>query len=90
MATDDEEKESFYAQLDSVLSSIPKEEIIILLGDFNARVGRDHTVWTGTIGKEGVGNCNANGRMLLMKCAEHDLVITNTLFCQKNKYKFSC
>ena len=82
-------KEEFYSQLDSILSTVPKDDKIILLGDFNARVGRDRELWTGTIGKEGVGKVNANGTLLLTKCAEHNLVITNTLFRQKNRYKVS-
>ena len=38
---DDEVKESFYSLLDNVLSAIPKDDKTILLGNFNARVGRD-------------------------------------------------
>lgn len=39
----EEVKETFYASLDASLASIPKEDKIILLGDFNARVG-DHNL----------------------------------------------
>lgn len=85
----DEDKEVFYATLDQVLSNIPKEDKILLLGDFNARVGKDHMLWKGTLGKEGIGNYNSNGTLLLSKCAEHELVITNTLFRQKNRFKTS-
>lgn len=87
LKSDDEQKEAFYKQLDELLSKIHRSDKIILLGDFNARVGRDSTLWAGTIGKEGVGNCNSNGTLLLTKCSEHDLVITNTLFRQKDKFK---
>ncbi|XP_076043761.1 uncharacterized protein LOC143026864 [Oratosquilla oratoria] len=66
-------KEEFYSQLDNILSAVPKDDKIIFLGDFNARVGRDRELWTGTIGKEGVGKVNANGTLLLTKCAEHNL-----------------
>jgi len=31
----------FYEQLDRVLSSVPYHQKLILMGDFNARVGRD-------------------------------------------------
>ncbi|KAJ3606704.1 hypothetical protein NHX12_026223 [Muraenolepis orangiensis] len=85
----DEVKEAFYADLDKILSEVPKEDKLILLGDFNARVGRNHHLWRGTLGREGVGNTNSNGILLLTKCSEHNLVITNTLFRQKNKFKTS-
>ena len=85
LMADDVDKETFYAQLETVLSSVPRNDQLILLGDFNARVGWDHNVWKGTIGKEGVGNSNENGILLLTKCTEHNLVITNTLFRQKKQ-----
>ena len=37
---------SFYQGLRSLLTSIPKEECVMLLGNFNARVGSDHNTWT--------------------------------------------
>ena len=40
----DEDKEIFYAQLDTILTAIPESETIFLLGDFNARVGRSADV----------------------------------------------
>ncbi len=49
--SEEEVKETFYACLDETLSRIPKEDKILLLGDFNARVGRDQHLWMGTIGK---------------------------------------
>ncbi len=82
--SEEEVKETIYACLDETLSRIPKEDKIILLGDFNARVGRDQHLWKGTIGKEGIGNSSTSGVMLLSNCVKHDLIITNTLFCQKN------
>ena len=57
------------------------------MGDLNARVGRDHTVWQGVLRRHGVGNCNANERMLLELCAELGLIITNSLFQQIAKFK---
>ena len=85
----DEDKEMFYSQLDTILTAIPDSENIFLLGDFNARVGRSADVWTGVVGRHGVGNVNDNGILLLSKCAEHRLLITNTTFRLKDKHKTS-
>ena len=60
---------------------------LTIMGDLNARVGRDHTVWQGVLRRHGVGNCNANERMLLELCAELGLIITNSLFQQIAKFK---
>nr|AOE48155.1 hypothetical protein [Eumigus monticolus] len=89
LGSDDDIKEKFYSDLDNILSNINRQDKIILLGDFNARVGKDYKVWNGVIGKEGVGSVNSNGIRLLSKCAEHGLVITNTIFRQKNRFKTS-
>ena len=50
-------------------------------------MGRDFELWKGVLGRHGIGNCNDNGRLLLEFCSEHQLVITNTLFQQKDWFK---
>ena len=80
MTNPDEVKSKFYDDLDSVISAAPRTDKLILLGDFNARVGTDHQTWEGVIGSEGVGKCNSNGLLRLRKRAEHELLITNTFF----------
>ena len=80
MTDPDEVKDKFYDDLDSVISAAAWTDKLILLGDFNARVGTDRQTWEGVIGSEGVGKCNSNRLLLLRKCAEHELLITNTVF----------
>ena len=89
MTNPDEVKIKFYDDLDSVISAAPRTDKLILLGDFNARVGIDHQTWEGVIGSEGVGKCNSNGLLLLRKCAEHELLITNTVFRLPTRRKTS-
>ena len=80
MTNPDEVKNKFYEELNSVIVTVPKADKLIILGDFNARVGTDSTTWEGVIGKHGVGSCNSNGLLLLQTCAQHELLITNTVF----------
>ena len=82
-----EAKDKFYDDLDNIISATPRTDKLILLGDFNARVGTEHQTWEGVIGSEGVGKCNSNGILLLRKCAEHDLLITNKVFKLPNRNK---
>ena len=81
------EKDRFYSDLRSLIQSTPADDKVVILGDFNARVGQDSETWKGVLGKHGVGNCNENGRLLLEFCAEKQFTITNTIFQQKNSLK---
>ena len=40
---EDSEVEKFYEQVQDVLDKIPKKEVIVVKGDWNAKVGRDTT-----------------------------------------------
>ena len=79
----EETKDSFYEELDRTIKSIPSNEQIILLGDFNARVGNDYESWNVCLGRHGIGKMNNNGQRLLELCTHHNLCITNTLFKTK-------
>ncbi|XP_046863334.1 craniofacial development protein 2-like [Xenia sp. Carnegie-2017] len=87
MANPDEVMEAFYEELNQLLSSVDRRDKLIILGDFNARVGVDYTIWPNILGRHGAGKCNSNDLMLLSLCAQHELTITNTLFQQADKLK---
>ena len=87
MTKQDEIKDKFYNELDDLISATLCTAKLIFLGDLNARVGTDHKTWEGVLGPGGVGKCNSNGLLLLRKCAEHDLLITNTVFRLPNRNK---
>jgi hypothetical protein len=86
MATDSE-KEAFYEGLQSIIDATDKNDVIMLMGDFNARVGADFQVYKGCLGKHGVGNCNSNGELLLDFCVRNQLVVTNTVFQHRKALK---
>ena len=51
-------KEAFYGDLHTFITCIDPKDKLIVLGDFNARVGRESQLWKGVLGKYGLGNCN--------------------------------
>ena len=75
--------DSFYDNLQATLSSAPQKDMIIIMGDFNARVGSDSNQWKAVIGPHGLGVSNENGKRLLDFCSANQLIVTNTWFQHK-------
>ena len=65
LQADDEVKNIFYQLLEQEIEKVPRTETVIILGDFNARVGRAFESWNGILGKHGVRNMNDNGQLVL-------------------------
>jgi exonuclease III len=57
---DEESKDKFYNQLQQILQTRPARDIIVLIGDMNAKVGRDNSGYHLGMGKQGIGNMNEN------------------------------
>ena len=74
---------AFYDQLQSVVASAPRRDMVIVLGDFNARVGSGPGHRSPAIGPHCLDECNGNGMRLLDFCACNGLVVTNTWFQHK-------
>ncbi|XP_030853868.1 uncharacterized protein LOC115929294 [Strongylocentrotus purpuratus] len=87
MTSPDETKENFYNQLRRTLRDTPRTDKLILMGDFNARVGRDYEKWQSVLGRHGIGKRNTNGELLLALCSEFELLLTNTVFKQREEHK---
>ena len=83
----DETKECFYDALNDAIRAVPSSHKLLVMGDFNARVGTDYSSWENIIGKHGVGNENSNGTLLLSMCSQNELCITNTIFQQTTNHK---
>ncbi|XP_068741873.1 craniofacial development protein 2-like [Montipora capricornis] len=84
-----EAKDEFYANLSDIMKTIPPKENLIILGDFNARVGADHDSWPSCLGHFGVGKINDNGQRLLEFYSYHGLCVTNSYFQTKPQHKVS-
>ena len=76
--------DNFYNQLQDVMDSLPKNDVVLVIGDFNAKIGKGilHDVESKAIGKYGLGTRNERGDLLIDFCIENNLCITNTLFSQ--------
>lgn len=53
-----EEIEAFYNTLEDELAKIHKNDIFIVTGDWNAKVGSDNTDWKRVMGSYGYGDRN--------------------------------
>lgn len=80
LKSSDVSKDAFYNQLSETVKTVSSGERLYILGDFNARVGRDRSAWPDCIGYHGIGNINDNGQRLLEFCSDHMLCVTNTYF----------
>jgi hypothetical protein len=63
-----------------VLNEIPRKDVLILMGDWNSKIGKGEE--TETVGKYGLGNRNEAGERLLQFCKENALFLANTYFEQ--------
>ena len=85
----DEEKKEFYNQLQDSISSCSRHDIIVVMGDLNAKVGSSNTNREEVMGKFGVGVMNDNGERLCDFCSVNGLVVTGTIFSHKEVHKLT-
>ena len=60
------EIEQFYEDLQHLLELTPKEDVLFIIGDWNAKVGSQET--PGVTGKFGLGIQNEAGQRLIQFC----------------------
>src|SRR5574339_1148833 len=77
------EVERFYEDLQDLLELTPKKDVLFIIGDWNAKVGRQEI--PRVTGKFGLGIRNEAGQWLIEFCQENALVIANTLFQQHKR-----
>jgi exonuclease III len=77
------EKEAFHQKVEEVFDSCPFKDIKIVLGDWNAKVGREE-IYQGLTGKHSMHlNTNNNGQRLVYSAAAKNMVVSSTCFPQK-------
>ena len=87
---DDSEVDHFYQQLQETTDQTPKQDILVVQGDWNAKVGKDAQADWGKV-CESYCNVETNERGLrLLECATfNNLVLTNTLSLHKSSRRWS-
>ena len=77
-----EERNEFFEKLSDVLNKINNKNDLIVMGDFNGRIGRKKTHREHCLGNFGdtTKDRNSNGEELINLCLEHGLLIANSFY----------
>ena len=81
--TEEAEVERFYEELQHFLELTPQKDVLLIIGDWNAKIGIQET--PGVTGKFGLGVQNEARQRLIEFCQENALIIANTLFQQHKR-----
>ncbi|CAF4901418.1 unnamed protein product [Rotaria socialis] len=82
--------EKFYMDLQEAIDGVPKEDMIVLMGDFNARISQpQHSTTSRIMGPFTVDVQNENGERLIDFCTTNNLVVSNSFFQHKSVHQTS-
>jgi hypothetical protein len=85
----DDVKSSFYEELECLFDKFPKYHIKIMLGDFNAKVCREHN-FKQTIWNENLHEINSdNGVRLVNSATSKNLRVKSMIFPHRNIHKYT-
>lgn len=70
--------EIFYQELNRLTEQLKNNNVTVVMGDFNAKVGYGKEGYT--VGNFGLGTRNERGNQLIQFCIENKLAIMNTFF----------
>ena len=80
----------FYADLQVTVNKVPKSDMLLIIGDFNARIGQEqHQTSSSVVGPHAVDTINDNGERLIDFCSINNLIICNTFFQHKSIHQKS-
>jgi exonuclease III len=83
----DDEKDSFYEELGRVFDQFPRYDTKIILGDFNAKAGREN-IFKPIIGNESIHEIsNGNGVRVVNFTTSKNLAVKSTMFPHRKIHK---
>ncbi|BHF68362.1 hypothetical protein SprV_0301139600 [Sparganum proliferum] len=80
MTRSDETKNAFSEYVHALPVTVPEAEKLIVIDEFNSRVGTDRSTREGLLDRHGFGGYLDNGLLLPRTCTEHCLLPTKTFF----------
>ena len=83
---DEGTKYDFHNKLQTVLDKIKEKEVIILMGDFNAKIGSNNG-YEEVMDTHGIGEMNENGEMFADRCSFNILIIGGSVFPHRRIHK---
>ena len=86
---DTSDSDEFYLQLREQTDRVPGRNMVFLLRDFKAQIGRNRDRWYPSLGKFGIEKGNSDGYRLLQFCRYNNVVITNAVFGHKMAHKLT-
>ena len=85
----DDVVEEFYTKLNEIIKETNRKDILIVTGDWNAKIGEDREGWEEVMGQFGYGKRNERGERLLEFATDNQLAICNTFFKHKACHKWT-
>lgn len=86
---DDNRKDNFYIRLQEVIDKVPKHDILLCIGDLNAKLGNENEGFNENMGVHGMGEMNENGLRFASFCMANELVIGSTMFEHRDIHKYT-
>ena len=80
-ASSEEDIPAFYEQLQGVLDYVCRKDVIVIMWDWNAKIGKSVNK-SDNIRPYGLGDRNERGDLLEDLCVANELVVSNTTFQQ--------
>jgi exonuclease III len=85
-----EETDAFYLKLQQTVDKVPRGDMLLIMGDFNARVGKQQSQTTkNVIGPHAVDKINENGQRLIDFCSHNDIIVANTFYQHKTVHQMT-
>lgn len=85
----EETKDAYFEALQAQINKTPQHDVLLIIGDQNAKVENNNSQHERSIGKEGVGTMNENGEKSAKFCSTNGLVIGGTIFKHKVIHKIT-